>query len=391
MSQLTVLICTHDRADLLERVLASLNAAKRPAMLVHILVAANACTDDTVARMLAYQKQQNSNDWLPLTLIEVPTPGKSHALNRAIPEINTELVTFVDDDHRIDENYLVAIEKAVQTWPDAGLYCGRIQPDWDGTEPAWVHDEGPYRIYPLPVPRYDGGDHPKPIDLSGPFPGGGNLFLRREVLEKAGGFSTELGPKGHDLGGGEDSDFVLRVLTAGVKLQYVPDAVQYHYVDLERFKFRYILQKSYQRSRSVSRVHHGGSAVPRYMWRKLADYLGAAVLSLSWPRTRFYLVRLAAASGEIRGMSQKPTAVPGAEADADLGSVAPGVAPVAAAMGVAAVAAMAALPALAIWQGVLSAAGIAAFFTMLLLVKSVTDLSRPGPEIREEIKRHYSG
>lgn len=391
MSQLTVLICTHNRADLLERVLASLNAAKRPAIPVQILVAANACTDDTLARMQAYQSQQADKGWLPLRVIDVPTPGKSHALNRAIPEIETELVAFVDDDHRVDENYLLAIEQAAQIWPDAGLYCGRILPDWDGTEPAWVHDEGPYRIYPLPVPRYDGGDYPKPIDLSGPFPGGGNLFLRREALEKVGGFSTELGPKGHDLGGGEDSDFVLRVLTAGVKLQYVPDVVQYHYVDLERFKFRYILQKSYQRSRSVARVHHGGSAVPRYMWRKLADYMGAAVLSLSWPRTRFYLVRLAATLGEIRGMSQKPTAVLGAEVGADLGSIAPGVAPVAAAMGVAAMAALAALPASAIWQGVLSSAGIAAFFTLLLLVKSVTDFSRTGPEIREEILRHYSG
>ncbi|MHB0982423.1 MAG: glycosyltransferase family 2 protein, partial [Thiobacillus sp.] len=140
MTALTILICTHNRADLLERVLASLNAAKRPVMPVQILVAANACTDDTVARMGTYQAQQDTQGWLPLRLIEVPTPGKSHALNRAIPEIDTELTAFVDDDHRVDENYLVAIEQAVQTWPDAGLYCGRILPDWDGSEPEWVHD-----------------------------------------------------------------------------------------------------------------------------------------------------------------------------------------------------------------------------------------------------------
>jgi len=85
-------------------VLASINAAKRPAIPVQILVAANACSDDTVARMQAYQSQQVGRGWLPLRLIEVPTPGKSHALNRAIPEIDTELTAFVDDDHRVDEN-----------------------------------------------------------------------------------------------------------------------------------------------------------------------------------------------------------------------------------------------------------------------------------------------
>ena len=51
MHHLTILICTHNRADLLERVLVSLNDAKRPAIPVQILVAANACTDDTMARM----------------------------------------------------------------------------------------------------------------------------------------------------------------------------------------------------------------------------------------------------------------------------------------------------------------------------------------------------
>ncbi len=83
---LTVLICTHNRAYLLERLLASFNAAMRPAMPVRILVAANACTDNTVVRMLAYQSQQANKSWLSLRLIEVPTSGKSHALNRAIIE-----------------------------------------------------------------------------------------------------------------------------------------------------------------------------------------------------------------------------------------------------------------------------------------------------------------
>lgn len=45
---LTILICSHNRADLLELALTSLNAAQRPIMSVQNLVAANACTDDDV-------------------------------------------------------------------------------------------------------------------------------------------------------------------------------------------------------------------------------------------------------------------------------------------------------------------------------------------------------
>ena len=52
MARLTVLICTHDRAELLAKTLASLNAAARPpGWAVDILVAANACGDGTHAML----------------------------------------------------------------------------------------------------------------------------------------------------------------------------------------------------------------------------------------------------------------------------------------------------------------------------------------------------
>ena len=386
MPKLTVLICTHNRADLLERVLASLNAAKRPAIPVRILVAANACNDDTMARMQAYQSQQGGNGWLPLRVFEVPTPGKSHALNHAIPQTETELVAFVDDDHQVDENYLIAIEQAAHTWPDAGLYCGRILPDWNGTEPAWVHDEGPYRIYPLPVPRYDQGSQPKTITPEeGPIPGGGNLVVRRRVFELAGQFSTELGPHGHDLGGGEDSEYVLRAMLRGVRCQYTPAMVQYHYVDTERLKLGYLLKKGYQRTRSTSRIH-GNGRVPLYMWRKLAEYSFHSIFSLSWAKRRFYLVRTAAALGEAQGRRESGHRGQGLDLPPDRGM-----------LGVEALALLTAACGLVAWfasgedrwAGLLPALAVATIGTLALLMKSLSDFSQTGPRMREEILTHY--
>ena len=44
----TVMICTHNRVDLLERTIASLNSAARPENAqIDIFVVANACTDAT--------------------------------------------------------------------------------------------------------------------------------------------------------------------------------------------------------------------------------------------------------------------------------------------------------------------------------------------------------
>ena len=298
---LTVLICTHNRVELLANVLASLNAAARPTIPLDILVVANNCRDGTHQLLADYQRA--GGDRLPLQWLAEPTPGKSHALNRAIPQLKSDLVAFVDDDHRIDHDYFRQIETAATSYPNAGIFCGRILPDWTGAEPAWVHDEGPYRIYPLPVPRYDQGLESREITAEeGPVPGGGNLVVRLPVLALAGRFSTELGPHGHDLGGGEDSEYVLRALRRGAKLQYCPGVVQYHYVDLERLTLPYILRKGFQRTRSSARIGHAGHEVPLYMWRKLLTYLWSGLCTLSWAKRRFYLVRGAAALGELQGM-----------------------------------------------------------------------------------------
>lgn len=304
--ELTVLICTHNRAELLLRTLHHLDTAQRPAGWgVHVLVAVNACTDDTLARLVHYRRQ--IPDGLPLRWIEEPTPGKSHALNHALPLLNSTLVAFVDDDHRVDGGYLASACAAAERNPRAGIFCGRILPDWEGSEPAWVHDKGPYRIYPLPVPRYDLGDRPFEIAPGKSTPGGGNLVVRTALFARVGDFATDYGPVGHDLGGGEDQEWVRRAVALGTVVQYVPEIVQYHYVDPTRLTLGYLVRKAYQRSASVIRLSGesvGKGLLPPYMIRKVVRHGIAAMLSLSATKGRFHLVRLAASLGEIKGHLQ---------------------------------------------------------------------------------------
>ncbi|MEJ2644248.1 MAG: glycosyltransferase family 2 protein [Gammaproteobacteria bacterium] len=271
-----IVICTFNRSALLRRTLQYLDRARRPNdCAVGVLVVLNACTDDSDQMLVAHAGEKHPEQRLPLRWIEEPRRGKSFALNTAIEACSAPIMAFVDDDHRVDDGYIVGIHRAVQDYPDSDIYCGRILPDWDGREPAWLHADNEYAVYPLPVPRYDLGDQPRGLDKEGPIPGGGNLFLR-------------------------SSDFMRRALAAGAVLRYVPTVVQYHYVDGERLRLGYLVRKSYQRSLAVTRVQHAEARLPpRYLWRKLGGYLLHLATSLSWPQTRFYLVRVAAALGEL--------------------------------------------------------------------------------------------
>ena len=306
---LTVLISSHNRASLLDRTLRYLNEARHPAdWTVDALVVANACTDRTHTLLDLYacaaSDSATRGSRLRLRWVAEPRMGKSHALNCAIPLLTSQRVAFVDDDHRVDAAYLESICSAAESYPEADILCGRILPDWDGSEPAWVHDNGPYRIYPLPVPRYDLGDRALASPHETATPGGGNLVLRTTLFDKVGDFSTVYGPVGRGLGGAEDHEWVLRAIAAGARVQYVPEIVQYHYVDSARLKLGYLVRKAYERSASAVRLGGTGNAgglVPAYMIRKTAVYSLAAMTSVGPQQRRFRLVRLAASLGEIKG------------------------------------------------------------------------------------------
>lgn len=305
MPKLTVLICTHNRVGLLEKTLVSLNAARRPVgWEVGILVMANACGDGSHQFLDDYRAQSRERGWLSLEWFAEPVPGKSNALNSAFGHLSGDMVAFVDDDHRVDSDYLKAVCESADQYPQTDLFCGRILPDWDGSEPAWVHDQGLFRIYPLPVPRFDLGPEPQALDLDTAIPGGGNLVARITLLPRVGLFDTAFGPTGHDLGGAEDLEWVRRALRGGATLRYAPAILQNHYVDVARLTLPYLMEKAFKRSASSVRLYPerlDDTFIPAYMLRKSANYLGMLCLSWRGDRRRFYLVRLAAVLGEIQG------------------------------------------------------------------------------------------
>lgn len=304
-TSLDVLICTHNRRGLLKKTIYFLNNAKRPNHFsISLLVIANACTDDTIEFLENYQSHA-SLESLSLKWFEEAKPGKSNALNTALQHLEADIIALVDDDHRIDDEYFMAIESTMLKYPNADFFCGRIIPDWNGTEPAWVHDQGKYRIYPLPVPRFDLGQQCIQLTRKIAVPGGGNLVVKKALIEKIGEFSIDLGPVGNNLGGAEDTEWVIRAYNSGACLIYNPEITQYHYVDTARLTILYIVKKAYERSASVVRLSDEAKSfaglLPIYLIRKVIFYFANFIFSLHNDKRRFYLVRTAATLGEMKG------------------------------------------------------------------------------------------
>ncbi len=273
---------------------------------VELLVVNNASSDNSTS--VVNEFSGNNKRFYVRSIFE-PRIGKTYALNTAIGNASGDLLAFIDDDHIVSKEYLEAVCNAARENPEVELFCGRIRPNWDGTEPLWVHDDTVYPIRPFPIPCFDLGDTKVEIKLEkeGMFiPGAGNLVIRKNVFHRIGYFSEQLGPKGHNLSGGEDIEFIKRALKSGEAVLYVPEILQYHQVNKSKLTLSYITKKAYERSKAsyqflyLDKNHHS-TGVPRYLLRQAVSRLMRTLFSVNKNARRYYLVRLAAVIGEIHG------------------------------------------------------------------------------------------
>jgi len=162
--------------------------------------------------------------------------GKSYALNRGVREARGDVVVFTDDDVTMEATWLQSLTASLHNaeWAGAG---GRTLPERDFGPPHWLALD---RRHAAPLGIFDMGSEAKEMKES---PFGNNMALRKKVVEKHGGFRTDLGPCAGSSypQKSEDSEFGIRLLAAGERLRYEPSAVVYHCVPRSRIQKEYFL------------------------------------------------------------------------------------------------------------------------------------------------------
>lgn len=250
----SVVVCTWNRANDLAVALSSLaELVIPPAVTWELLVVDNNSSDSTGAVVARMSKV------LPVRLLKEARIGKSYACNTAISAARGELMFWTDDDVSVDRLWLVALFRAFDEYT-ADVVFGRAVPIWPGEPPTWYCDRlrGNFALL-------DYGSSPFLV-TSDEYPFNGlNYGARTEALRSVGGFREDVGLFGNRGAGiGEDVDLFHRMLAAGMRIVYVPDAVVGHRIALERLK------KGYHRRRRLV-------AVPGYY-----DWLTEVMADMPW-------------------------------------------------------------------------------------------------------------
>jgi GT2 family glycosyltransferase len=282
--KISVILCSYNRASSLAAALESIASSQMPATVDwELLVVDNNSKDQTRDVVEQFVRRFPGE----CRYLFEPRQGKSYALNSGVREARGEVLAFVDDDVRVDPQWLQHLTAVFQEkqWAGAG---GRVLPERDFTPPAWLSMEGKYALAPLAI--FSLGMQPEEL-LEPPF--GTNMAFRAEVFANVGGFRTNLGPRPDSELRGEDTEFGMRVLAAGYRLWYQPLAIVYHSLPLHRLQKDYFLAWWYDKARAdvrTAEITNRGqlcfSGVPLSTFRRLVVWTLRWITSVR-PAKRF--------------------------------------------------------------------------------------------------------
>jgi glycosyltransferase involved in cell wall biosynthesis len=239
----SIVICTHNRAALLARVVRpALDEARTCG--AEVVVVDNASTDDT-ARILPGLGGRDDR----LQVAYEPRLGLSAARNRGLAEVRGAVAVFLDDDAVPRPGWL-ASHLALYSTPAVACVGGRIAVQLPGARPAWLTPplEKALTAYDLGAPtrRYRPGDE---------YPCGANVSYRVAAAQALGGFSLLVGARGDRLLQHEETDLCCRIERAGGEMMYAHEAVVDHHVLPERLVPGWFLARHWEHGQSGAVFH----------------------------------------------------------------------------------------------------------------------------------------
>jgi glycosyltransferase involved in cell wall biosynthesis len=231
----SVVVCTHNRADFLSPLMATLRS-ERVGCPFEVIVVDSASTDTTpeVAAALATDEE-------PRVFVErLERPGLCRARNQGLERAAGSLVVFLDDDAMPRRGWLSGIVEPFAD-PRVGAVGGPVFLRFTQPPPAWLTES--LRGY---LTAYDLGPAAMGIQYTvgmQQFPRGANMAVRRAPVVGMGGFRAIFGRRGTHLLSNDELDLCYRLQARGWRLRYAPGAAVEHVVLPDRLRPDWFLRR----------------------------------------------------------------------------------------------------------------------------------------------------
>lgn len=294
MLDLTLLVCTHNRAIVLRRALSALPGLQKPKEFrFEVLVVSNSCSDNTSEVVTAFARESSAFE---VRLVNENRLGVGFARKRGMLESRGRLIAFLDDDCWLEPDWLIEMSKFEHDHPRAGAFGGRNALEWETAPDALCV------AYGESLARQDWGDQAFQLPRKGKrLPCGAGLVLRRKAVIETGyvhsGRLTGRHPK--TLGAGEDTEVQMFVRRAGWEIWYAPSMRLRHWIPAERTQMKYL-----------RRLHRGFGRAEIYLRLlgfELPLNLANRCMGLRWAIEELRVVLARFWLGFLRYKNERPT------------------------------------------------------------------------------------
>lgn len=274
--KVSIIVCTCNRPESLERLLASVARLGQPPDLSWEMILVDNGKDGSGAKVAARYAQS-----LPLRTVVDPTPGLSHVRNRGVAEARGEYICWTDDDCEVDPNWLFAWTRAFRRHPDAAVFGGNIVPTLEQPAPGWFEQcLSDWPLQAVTAARCARSVTPVAVTQ---LPWGAN-FAVRSVDQRRFPFDAALGHAPGRRITGEESDVVYRLLKSGAQGWWVPDSRVRHHIGRERQTRAHILNyfRTAGETASLLRTTAPGDNANEANRRRGMVHLGTQALLFVW-------------------------------------------------------------------------------------------------------------
>jgi glycosyltransferase involved in cell wall biosynthesis len=266
---------------------ASVRRVPEPQLPSFDLVVATVDRRNELARLLSSLERQTHRDFRVLLVdqsdgdaFESPAPpgiellhaarGLSRARNAALPRIEADIVAFPDDDCTYPDDLLERVARRFAHDPKLDGLTGRDQTAGWSTDLTFLTRDNVWN---------------RAISFT--------IFLRTAVVSRVGSFDERLGLPSSS---GEETDYLIRALDGGARIEYDPSIVVTHHATP-----RPLAQLGARDGASIGYILRKHRYPPRTVAGMLLRPAGGTVLALARrdrPRARFHLET---ARGRVRG------------------------------------------------------------------------------------------
>jgi len=244
--QISVVVCTRNRAQLLPHLLRSL-ADQQSAATFEVVVIDNGSTDATPDLLEDWCRREPK-----FTTACEPLPGLSRAKNFGVRITRGDLLLFTDDDMRIDPDWVESYRRFFAEQRHRLLLAGGPVipiPHDLGEWPRWLNEKALADAGSL---DYRGQRELRRFE----YVWGGNMAVPRAIFDRVGQWDESAGLQGDQRVAQEDSEFFEdtelqdRVRNAGGSTWFCPGARVHHRVDRRSVTPRRITSTAFARGRN---------------------------------------------------------------------------------------------------------------------------------------------